>query len=227
MPPPLNRRAFFRVSWTGLLATFLAACGLRQEPQAAAPPARSPSAPVATEPHAATPAQSTGPTSLPPTPACADDEPTPPQAAGPFYTPASPQRTSFVEPGTAGTDLLLTGQVLDTACRPVAGALLDFWQADDASAYDNQGFRFRGHQFADDQGRYLLETVLPGLYTGRTRHIHVRVQAPNQPILTTQLYFPDEPANRTDRLFDPALLVDLTDTGEGLQARFNFVLDLG
>ncbi len=40
------------------------------------------------------------------------------------------------------------------------------------------------------QGRYTLETIVPGEYPGRTQHIHVKVQAPNGPILTTQIYFP-------------------------------------
>src|SRR5262249_59582752 len=53
-------------------------------------------------------------------------------------------------------------------CRPLAGALLDFWQADDDGSYDNQGFRLRGHQFTDAQGRYLLSTIVPAAYAGRT-----------------------------------------------------------
>jgi protocatechuate 3,4-dioxygenase beta subunit len=90
------------------------------------------------------------------------------------------------------------------------------------------GYRLRGHQFTDDQGRYTLETVVPGLYPGRTRHFHVKVQAPNGPALTTQLYFPDEPDNARDRIFHPALIMQ-TDRaaaagGPPLNAAFNFVL---
>jgi protocatechuate 3,4-dioxygenase beta subunit len=165
---------------------------------------------------------------LAPTPACGDDDddPTPAQTEGPFYTPNTPQRTSLLEPGMTGTPLVVTGSVLATNCQPVAGALLDFWHCDDSGVYDNVGFRLRGHQFADDQGRFTLETILPGLYTGRTRHIHVKVQAPNQPVLTTQLYFPDEPDNARDGIFDPALLMDVQDTQTGKQAVFDFVLDI-
>ncbi len=47
-------------------------------------------------------------------------------------------------------------------------------------------------QFADASGRFSLETIVPGAYGGRTRHIHVKVQAPDSPVLTTQLYFPGE-----------------------------------
>jgi protocatechuate 3,4-dioxygenase beta subunit len=175
-------------------------------------------------------AQSTTATSSPvlaPTPACADDddlEATVPQTEGPFYTPDTPQRQSLLEPGMAGTKLVVSGYVYDTACQPIPGALLDFWQADDAGVYDNVGYRLRGHQFADDEGRFVLETVVPGLYTGRTRHIHVKAQAPNQPVLTTQLYFPDELANATDGIFDPALVMDIEDAADGEVAFFTFVL---
>ena len=171
--------------------------------------------------------QSASTTQLPATPACDDDDaPTLPQTAGPFYTPNTPLRTSLLEPGSAGTRLLLSGQVLSTRCTPIAGALLDFWHTDNAGNYDNEGYNFRGHQFADDAGRFVLETIVPGIYPGRTRHIHVRVQAPNQPILTTQLYFPGESNNQGDSIFNPALLVTLEDTTDGKEAQFTFVLDM-
>jgi protocatechuate 3,4-dioxygenase beta subunit len=104
--------------------------------------------------------------------------------------------------------------------------LLDFWHADDKGVYDNEGFKLRGHQFTDDEGRYALETIVPGLYPGRTRHFHLKVQAPHQPVLTTQLYFPDEPANSSDRIFNSALLMQVKDTTEGKEASFNFVLKI-
>ncbi len=175
-------------------------------------------------------AQSTAATSTPvlaPTPACVDDddlEATVPQTEGPFYTPDTPERQSLLEPGMAGTKLVVSGYVYDTACQPIPGALLDFWQCDDAGVYDNAGYRLRGHQFADDEGRFVLETIVPGLYTGRTRHIHVKAQAPNQPVLTTQLYFPDEPANATDGIFHPALVMDMEDAADGEVGFFTFVL---
>jgi protocatechuate 3,4-dioxygenase beta subunit len=160
---------------------------------------------------------------LAPTPSCGDDdEETPEQTEGPFFTPNSPERTSLVEPGMAGEVLAVSGWVLTTECQPVAGALIDFWQADDAGEYDNAGYTLRGHQFAGDDGSYRLETIMPGLYPGRTRHIHVKVQAPNQPILTTQLYFPGEDRNGSDGIFDEALVMQLN----GANATFNFVLAL-
>ena len=121
--------------------------------------------------------------------------------------------------------MIVTGYVLTTDCKPIAGAWLDFWQADEEGQYDNSGYNLRGHQTTDASGRYYLETVIPGLYPGRTRHIHVKVQAPNGPILTTQLYFPNEPSNARDSIFDPALIVNLQDTAAGKLATFNFVLN--
>jgi protocatechuate 3,4-dioxygenase beta subunit len=108
----------------------------------------------------------------------------------------------------------------------MAGALVDFWHADDAGVYDNVGYKLRGHQFADARGRYTLETIVPGLYPGRTRHFHVKVQAAHQPILTTQLYFPGEAGNDADRIFSPELLMDVQDAADGKAATFNFVLDI-
>lgn len=165
---------------------------------------------------------------LAPTPACVDDddEPTESQTEGPYFTPNSPKRTSLIEAGITGTPLLLTGTVLTRSCRPVAGALVDFWQADDAGQYDNNGFRLRGHQYTDAKGVYRLETIVPGLYPGRTRHIHVKVQAPTQRVLTTQLYFPGETRNARDRIYDKDLLMATAKQGLGGDARFDFVLDL-
>jgi protocatechuate 3,4-dioxygenase beta subunit len=162
------------------------------------------------------------------TPAIADDdEPTPAQTEGPYFTPNSPLRKSIVPVGAGGTRLTLSGRVLSTAGRPVARALVDFWQADARGAYDNSGYRFRGHQFTDAQGRFSLGTVVPGLYPGRTKHIHVKVQAPGRSILTTQLYFPGVARNRTDGIFDAELLVKKwRKVGARRAARFDFVLDL-
>lgn len=165
------------------------------------------------------------PTTLAPTPACNDhDDPTPPQTEGPYFKPESPERSSLLETSITGTKLILTGQVLNTNCKPVAKALLDWWHADDTGNYDNSGFKLRGHQYTDKQGNFRLETIVPGLYPGRTRHLHVKVQAPGQKVLTTQLYFPDEAKNRRDGIFNQALLMQTKPTPDKVDARFDFVL---
>jgi protocatechuate 3,4-dioxygenase beta subunit len=163
---------------------------------------------------------------LPPTPACHDgDVPTRPEIEGPFFKPASPLRSDLREPGITGRPVELSGYVLTRSCRPVAGALLDLWHADDQGDYDNKGFRLRGHQFADAKGHYTFKTILPGLYPGRTRHFHVKVQAAAEsPVLTTQLYFPDEPRNREDDFFHPELVMQIAAADDALRARFDVVL---
>jgi protocatechuate 3,4-dioxygenase beta subunit len=162
------------------------------------------------------------------TPACHDgDEPTVRQTDGPFFKPKSPERADLREPGMAGRPLDVSGFVLSRACKPVAHALIDVWQADDKGRYDNDGFRLRGHLFTDAAGRYTLRTIVPATYEWRTRHIHMRVQAPGRPLLTTQIYFPDEPRNRSDQLYRRELTMRVEHADDRMLGRFDFVLDLG
>lgn len=165
---------------------------------------------------------------LAPTPACGAEEAelTAAQTEGPYFTPNSPERSNFREDVDDGTPLVVTGAVLATDCTPVGRALVDVWHADAGGEYDNQGYRLRGYFFTDDQGRYRLETIVPGLYPGRTRHLHVKVQAPRGRVLTTQLYFPGESANRRDGIYRPELEMNVEDSPEGSNARFDFVLEI-
>lgn len=162
---------------------------------------------------------------IPPTPACrGQGDPTLEQTEGPYFKLRSPERKSLIEPGVDGDRLILSGFVLTRTCQPVAGAMVDIWQADNYGQYDNSGFRLRGHQFTDADGRYEFETVMPAPYAGRTRHIHVRIRAAEGgPVLTTQIYFPDETGNRRDSLFKPALLMNFVD-GNPRRGRFDFIL---
>jgi protocatechuate 3,4-dioxygenase beta subunit len=157
----------------------------------------------------------------------ADDEPTPALTEGPYFTPSSPRRRTIRPAGAAGTRLTLTGRVLTTGGRPVRNALIDWWQCDARGVYDNDGYRFRGHQLTDAKGRYALHSVVPGLYPGRTKHIHVKVQAPREPVLTTQLFFPGVAANRSDGIFTPECVVSRWRVSKGVRlASFDFVLDV-
>jgi protocatechuate 3,4-dioxygenase beta subunit len=233
----LGRRKVLLAGLGGAVAAILAACGRGggKDTTAAAQTgstATTASAPASTTPTTATAATTattgttgTTGTTLAPTPACADDDDvTPAQTEGPYFKPNSPERTN-IRADAGGTKLVLTGTVVTTACKPVAKALVDFWQADNGGNYDNSGFGFRGHQFTDAQGRYTLETVVPGLYPGRTRHIHVKVQAPGGRILTSQLYFPGEPRNASDGIYSKELEVSIRDTSDGRSATYGFVLD--
>lgn len=126
----------------------------------------------------------------------------------------------------AGTRLALSGRVFSRDCRPVAGARLDFWQADASGTYDNAGYRLRGNQTTGSDGRYALDTVVPGEYPGRTEHIHVKVQGSATGTLTTQLYFPGVSRNQQDSIFDPRLLLTVEPSATGLAATFDFILDV-
>ena len=162
--------------------------------------------------------------SLPPTPSCGD-HPTAAQTEGPYFKPNSPEKADLASDVTKGTRLVVAGTVMSTSCQPAGRALLDVWQADADGQYDNSGTRLRGHLFADENGHYRFVTVVPGLYPGRTRHIHVKVQAPNGQLLTTQLYFPGEPRNATDSIFDKNLLMTVKDGADGgKDGAFDFVV---
>ena len=166
-------------------------------------------------------------TSPGPTPECHGGAVTQRQTEGPFFKPSSPERIDLIESGIGGQPIELVGFVLTRGCKPVPGSLLDFWQADDKGDYDNSGFRLRGHQFADADGRFRLRTIVPAVYQGRTRHIHVKVQPKGGRILTTQLYFPGEPQNARDGLFRKELLMRTAKNAGWLAGRFDFVLDMG
>lgn len=217
----LSRRRVVLGGFGAAAAAVLAACGRDSGDSDAAPVAPTTAAPAASTPTTAgAPA-----TNLAPTPECKDgDDVTPAQTEGPYFTASSPERANIR--GTAGgTKLVLTGTVVTTDCKPVARALVDFWQTDGAGAYDNSGFGFRGHQFTDAHGRYSLETVVPGLYPGRTRHIHVKVQPPGGRVLTTQLYLPGEARNASDGIYRKECEVAMSDASDGKNATFTFVLN--
>jgi protocatechuate 3,4-dioxygenase beta subunit len=164
---------------------------------------------------------------LAPTPSCRDDdEPTIRQSEGPFFKPKSPERGDLRETGGRGRPIDLSGFVLTRKCRPLPGAVVDLWHADEKGEYDNTGFRYRGHVITGANGAFRFQTIVPAVYPGRTRHYHVKVQAPRSRLLTTQLYFPNEPVNLRDGLFQRELLLRVTEASNGLAAQFDFVLDL-
>ena len=118
--------------------------------------------------------------------------------------------------------------MLASDCRPLAGAAIDIWHCDERGRYDNRGFRYRGHQFTDGAGAFRFATVRPVRYSGRTPHIHVKLQGETTRPLTTQVYFPDErEANARDYIFREGLLLRLGRAGDAWRGRFDFVLASG
>ena len=117
-----------------------------------------------------------------------------------------------------GVRLLIRGYVRHADCAPAGGARLDFWQADANGEYDLSGYRLRGYVQAGPDGQYQIETILPAVYGGRPRHIHVKVTPLDGGTLTTQLYFPgDSPT--------PELTVVLEQSDpNAATAIFNFIV---
>ncbi len=213
----ISRRRLFQVVGGGILAGGAGVVGLRRWGNPSTPldypfPDTAPAAGV-----------------LAPTPACGDAKATDSQTEGPFYTPDTPHRAILHETDTAGIPLVIEGRVLTTNCRPIPGAVLDVWSCDADGVYDNEGFKLRGHQFTDNQGAFHIETVKPSVYyqflIRRTPHVHIKVQGRETSLLTTQLFFPGEPLNEEDGIFDKSLLMKVEQSGAGsLHALFDFVL---
>ena len=171
------------------------------------------------------------------TPAC-DGHETPAATEGPLFKPQSPERTDFVTPAIRGVRLELSGIVYDTACKPLPGSLIEFWQCDQNGDYDTAGFSLRGHQYTNSGARSGCSTIIPRDYWGRwgqrAPHIHTQVQAPGGPVLVTQLYFPDDTQaygrdfaalNAADRLLNRACTIALAGPKDGgYTGAFDFVI---
>jgi protocatechuate 3,4-dioxygenase beta subunit len=160
---------------------------------------------------------------------------TPEQVEGPYWLPGSRRRQRLVEPDTVGEQIHLSGIVRELTGAPVSDAWMDIWQCDGAGGYDIDGYRLRGHQRTDIEGRYHVETVIPGDYADtfeiagheisihRTPHIHIKIKARRRQTVTTQLYRPDHPLNTSDMIFVRNCIVEL-DGGTPRRATFHFVL---
>lgn len=142
----------------------------------------------------------------------------PPQTEGPYYPVTTRDDVDYDLTKVQGTGgvaqgeaVVIQGRVVNLACQPVAGALVEIWQANTFGRYDHpdddSGLAFDPHfQYwarvtTGRDGSYSFRTVYPGLYPGRTRHIHYRVSAPSFRTLTTQLYFAGEPKNAEDGIY--------------------------
>jgi protocatechuate 3,4-dioxygenase, beta subunit len=156
-----------------------------------------------------------------------------------------------------GERIIVQGRVLDEDGRPIAGALVEVWQANAAGRYRHEtdrhpapldpNFVGAGRCLTDGEGRYRFVTVKPGAYpwgnhenAWRPAHIHFslfgRFFAQR---LVTQMYFPGDPLFEYDPIFqsvrDPRareLLVarfdlDVTEESWALGYVWDIVLGLG
>jgi protocatechuate 3,4-dioxygenase beta subunit len=170
-------------------------------------------------------------------PLCTAGIATEPSIEGPYYRDGAPFRTNLVDADVAGAALAVGGNVLSLDCKtPLAGAVVDVWQANGDGHYDNDGtmtlpngaMRLRGKLRTDARGAFAFDTVTPGRYLNgrryRPAHIHVKVSAPGHESLTTQLYFPGDPYNEGDPFMHRSLIMEMSRVGGVLAGRYDFVL---
>jgi protocatechuate 3,4-dioxygenase, beta subunit len=119
-----------------------------------------------------------------------------------------------------GERIVVSGRVLDENGRPVAGTLVELWQANAAGRYrhavDNHdapldpNFNGAGRALTDEHGRYRFVTIKPGAYPWRNhynawrpQHIHFSLFGPAFATrLVTQMYFPGDPLLEYDPIFN-------------------------
>jgi catechol 1,2-dioxygenase len=132
---------------------------------------------------------------------------------GPFYKPGAPFEADLAD-DLPGELVQIDGTVYGCDCEtPLAGAIVDIWQADDTGGYDNAGFTLRGRIETDKDGRYSLLTIKPGWYLNgdqfRPAHIHYKVSHEKGLALTTQLYFEGDPYIPIDPFVKDSLIIPL------------------
>src|SRR5262249_48068220 len=150
--------------------------------------------------------------------------PTEDNILGPFYREGAPFRAKITPPLEPGKVLLVRGRVwgVDTR-KPLAGAVLDIWQANAQGRYDNDDpkkppakdlFLNRARMITDESGSYEFETIHPAPYqigpnAWRPSHIHYLVRHPGYKALITQLYFKGDRHNATDDFIKQSLIIDV------------------
>jgi catechol 1,2-dioxygenase len=149
-------------------------------------------------------------------------KPTEDNILGPYHRPGAPYRAKITPPLADGVTLIIGGHVwgLDTR-KPLAGAVIDIWQADHGGRYDNDGsspkpdsstFLNRARVLTDEHGYYEYETIIPGRYRigpdlWRPAHIHYLIRANGYRDLITQLYFEGDPYNDKDQFIRKSLII--------------------
>jgi protocatechuate 3,4-dioxygenase beta subunit len=164
---------------------------------------------------------------------------------GPFYRANAPfRRVQLCSPSEPGPPLTLHGRVTGGPnCVPLEAAVLDVWQANGRGLYSNmlglgsltnpKTFRLRGRFHTDGEGRYQIETILPGHYPWpfvRARHIHFLVTCPDYADLTTQIFFAGDRRLSLDPWVKSSLITQLSEQRDHsgtirLVGSFDFVLE--
>ncbi|HTW98965.1 MAG TPA: protocatechuate 3,4-dioxygenase subunit beta [Acidimicrobiales bacterium] len=119
-----------------------------------------------------------------------------------------------------GERIIVAGRLLDTGGRPIAGQLIELWQANAAGRYAHAvddhdapldpNFSGYGRTLTDSQGRYRFVTIRPGEYpwgnhlnAWRPAHLHFSVFGRRfEERLVTQMFFPGDPLLAYDPIFN-------------------------
>ena len=143
---------------------------------------------------------------------------TPAMAEGPFYPDKLPLDTDndllilndSITPAV-GQVTHLSGRVLTTTGKPIAGAFVEIWQVDSRGVYlhsrssnaQNRDTNFQGYGrfLTSRKGEYYFRTVKPVSYPGRVPHIHFAVSMNGRRVLTTQMLTRGNADNAKDGLF--------------------------
>jgi len=129
---------------------------------------------------------------------------------GPYFVEGAPIRTVIAHSDEPGQRLFVSGSILQDDCdTPISGAIIEVWHANDAGCYsinlecttgnpENDFYNLRGKMFSNENGQYAFETIIPGYYANRPRHIHIKITTPNEQVLISQIYFAGDPLCETD-----------------------------
>lgn len=145
---------------------------------------------------------------------------------GPFYLEDAPELPAManIAGATPGEPVVVSGRVTDPSGQPLAGALLDVWQASAEGFYDVQlpdqtELNLRGKFCSDAEGRYAFRTIKPSFYPipgdgpvgqmlravgrhpYRPAHIHFIVSAAGYEAVTTELFVEGDPYLDSDAVF--------------------------
>jgi protocatechuate 3,4-dioxygenase beta subunit len=122
-----------------------------------------------------------------------------------------------------GERIIVTGRLLDGDGRPVAGQLLEIWQANASGRYRHHGdqhpapldpnFAGAGRCLTGPDGSYRFKTIKPGPYPWRNHHnawrpAHIHFSVFGTAFtdrLVTQMYFPGDPLFGLDPIFQSVL----------------------
>ena len=158
---------------------------------------------------------------------------------GPYYFEDAPFRSVIAHADEPGQRLFISGNVMQNDCgNSISGSLIEIWQANDEGCYgivedcetgnpENDYFNLRGKFFSDENGDYTFESILPGYYGSRPRHLHIKITTPNGEELVSQLYFENDPYCENDQWCQDAddRIIPLIEDEYGLNGEIDLIMN--